>query len=349
MKQSEMSGVLQTKRIAVTGGTGLIGSHLVAELLKRGCRVKLLVRDMRRIGQLRETLSRMGAESYYGRIEFCETELNNPHTLTSALTDIEVVFHCAALVTLDPEEDEKVVLVNTEITTHVVNACLRCGVELLVHISSIATLGECRIGQNTVDEMCILSNPVGRSSYSVSKIYAENTVQRGMVEGLRAVIVNPSVVIGEGDLNSSSSRLVAYAMRRRLFYTNGVKGYVDVRDVARAAVGLAEMPQAIGKRFIVSAENLTFGTLFSMAARISGHWPPLIPVERRVLTGIYKVEKLLNKWFGRRPILSETLIANACDESYYDNSRMKNLVGFTYTPIRETLERVIHYYKRQTK
>lgn len=349
MKQSEMSGVLQTKRIAVTGGTGLIGSHLVAELLKRGCRVKLLVRDMRRIGQLRETLSRMGAESYYGRIEFCETELNNPHTLTSALTDIEVVFHCAALVTLDPEEDEKVVLVNTEITTHVVDACLRCGVELLVHISSIATLGECRIGQNTVDEMCILSNPVGRSSYSVSKIYAENTVQRGMVEGLRAVIVNPSVVIGEGDLNSSSSRLVAYAMRRRLFYTNGVKGYVDVRDVARAAVGLAEMPQAIGKRFIVSAENLTFGTLFSMAARISGHWPPLIPVGRRVLTGIYKVEKLLNKWFGRRPILSETLIANACDESYYDNSRMKNLVGFTYTPIRETLERVIHYYKRQTK
>ena len=349
MKQSEMSGVLQTKRIAVTGGTGLIGSHLVAELLKRGCRVKLLMRDMRRIGQLRETLSRMGAESYYGRIEFCETELNNPHTLTSALTDIEVVFHCAALVTLDPEEDEKVVLVNTEITTHVVNACLRCGVELLVHISSIATLGECRIGQNTVDEMCILSNPVGRSSYSVSKIYAENTVQRGMVEGLRAVIVNPSVVIGEGDLNSSSSRLVAYAMRRRLFYTNGVKGYVDVRDVARAAVGLAEMPQAIGKRFIVSAENLTFGTLFSMAARISGHWPPLIPVGRRVLTGIYKVEKLLNKWFGRRPILSEALIANACDESYYDNSRMKNLVGFTYTPIRETLERVIHYYKRQTK
>lgn len=349
MKQSEMSGVLQTKRIAVTGGTGLIGSHLVAELLKRGCRVKLLVRDMRRIGQLRETLSRMGAESYYGRIEFCETELNNPHTLTSALTDIEVVFHCAALVTLDPEEDEKVVLVNTEITTHVVNACLRCGVELLVHISSIATLGECRIGQNTVDEMCILSNPVGRSSYSVSKIYAENTVQRGMVEGLRAVIVNPSVVIGEGDLNSSSSRLVAYAMRRRLFYTNGVKGYVDVRDVARAAVGLAEMPQAIGKRFIVSAENLTFGTLFSMAARISDHWPPLIPVGRRVLTGIYKVEKLLNKWFGRRPILSETLIANACDESYYDNSRMKNLLNFTYTPIRETLERVVHYYKGQTK
>ena len=148
-------------------------------------------------------------------------------------------------------------------------------------------------------------------------------------------------------MNSSSSRLVAYAMRRRLFYTNGVKGYVDVRDVARAAVGLAEMPQAIGKRFIVSAENLTFGTLFSMAARISGHWPPLIPVGRRVLTGIYKVEKLLNKWFGRRPILSETLIANACDESYYDNSRMKNLVGFTYTPIRETLERVIRYYKRQ--
>lgn len=347
MKQSEMSGVLQTKRIAVTGGTGLIGSHLVAELLKRGCRIRLLVRDMRRVGQLHKTLSRMEADSYFGRIEFYETELNNPHTLASALAGVGVVFHCAALVTFDPEKDEKVVAVNTEITTHVVNACLRCGVGLLVHVSSIATLGSCRPGQRAIDETCILSNPVGRSPYSVSKIYAENAVQRGMVEGLRAVIVNPSVVIGEGDLNSSSSRLVAYAMRRRLFYTNGVKGYVDVRDVARAAVSLAEMPQAIGKRFIVSAENLTFGTLFSMAARISDHWPPLIPLGRRVLTGIYKVEKLLNKWFGRRPILSEALIANACDMSYYDNSRMKNLLNFTYTPIRETLERVIRYYKRQ--
>lgn len=217
----------------------------------------------------------------------------------------------------------------------------------MVHISSIATLGNCRLGQRAIDETCILNNPVGRSPYSVSKIYAENAVQRGMVEGLRAVIVNPSVVIGEGDLNSSSSRLVAYAMHRRVFYTKGVKGYVDVRDVARAAVRLAETPQAVGKRFIVSAENLSFGALFSMAARVSGHRPPLIPLGRRVLTGIYKVEKLLNKWFGRRPILSEALIANACDMSYYDNSRMKNLLNFTYTPIRETLERVIRYYKRQ--
>lgn len=347
MKQSEMSGVLQTKRIAVTGGTGLIGSHLVAELLKRGCRIRLLVRDMRRVGQLHKTLSRMEADSYFGRIEFYETELNNPHTLAAALTDMEVVFHCAALVTFDPEKDEKVVAVNTEITMHVVNACLRCGVGLLVHVSSIATLGSCRPGQRAIDETCILSNPVGRSPYSVSKIYAENVVQRGMVEGLRAVIVNPSVVIGEGDMNSSSSRLVAYAMHRRVFYTKGVKGYVDVRDVARAAVRLAETPQAVGKRFIVSAENLSFGALFSMAARVSGHWPPLIPLGRRVLTGFYKVEKLLNKWFDRRPILSEALIANACDMSYYDNSRMKNLLNFTYTPIRETLERVIRYYKRQ--
>lgn len=347
MKQSEMSGVLQTKRIAVTGGTGLIGSHLVAELLKRGCRIRLLVRDMRRVGQLHKTLSRMEADSYFGRIEFYETELNNPHTLAAALTDMEVVFHCAALVTFDPEKDEKVVAVNTEITTHVVNACLRCGVGLLVHVSSIATLGSCRPGQRAIDETCILSNPVGRSPYSVSKIYAENAVQRGMVEGLRAVIVNPSVVIGEGDMNSSSSRLVAYAMHRRVFYTKGAKGYVDVRDVARATVRLAETPQAVGKRFIVSAENLSFGALFSMAARVSGHWPPLIPLGRRVLTGFYKVEKLLNKWFDRRPILSEALIANACDMSYYDNSRMKNLLNFTYTPIRETLERVIRYYKRQ--
>lgn len=170
----------------------------------------------------------------YDRIEFRQTALNNPHTLREAVRGTQVLFHCAAQVSFDPERADDIVSSNTEITTHIVNSCLECGVGLLVHCSSIATLGEPRHEGEPVTESCTLDSPVGKSAYAISKIYAENIVRRGIAQGLKAVIVNPAIVIGEGNWTSGSSLLIAFGARGGFFYTRGVKSYVDVRDVARA-------------------------------------------------------------------------------------------------------------------
>lgn len=220
-----------------------MGSHLTAELLREGCSVRLIVRNAGKTDLLKATLRRMGVADRYDRIEFRQTALNNPHTLREAVRGTQVLFHCAAQVSFDPERADDIVSSNTEITTHIVNSCLECGVGLLVHCSSIATLGEPRHEGEPVTESCTLDSPVGKSAYAISKIYAENIVRRGIAQGLKAVIVNPAIVIGEGNWTSGSSLLIAFGARGGFFYTRGVKSYVDVRDVARAMVLLAQRPE----------------------------------------------------------------------------------------------------------
>lgn len=184
-----------------------MGSHLTAELLREGCSVRLIVRNAGKTDLLKATLRRMGVVDRYDRLEFRQTALNNPHTLREAVPG--VLRSCstgAAQVSFDPERADDIVSSNTEITTHIVNSCLECGVGLLVHCSSIATLGEPRHEGEPVTESCTLDSPVGKSAYAISKIYAENIVRRGIAQGLKAVIVNPAIVIGEGNWTSGSSR-----------------------------------------------------------------------------------------------------------------------------------------------
>ena len=125
-----------------------MGSHLVAELLCAGCTVRMLVRDIKRQQLLHRTLERMGVSSFYDRIEFRETALNNPYALREAVEGTDVLFHCAAQVSFDPERSDEIIVANTELATHVVNACLDSGVGLLVHVSSVATLGPARPGRS---------------------------------------------------------------------------------------------------------------------------------------------------------------------------------------------------------
>ena len=255
-----------------------MGSHLTAELLREGCSVRLIVRNAGKTDLLKATLRRMGVADRYDRIEFRQTALNNPHTLREAVRGTQVLFHCAAQVSFDPERADDIVSSNTEITTHIVNSCLECGVGLLVHCSSIATLGEPRHEGEPVTESCTLDSPVGKSAYAISKIYAENIVRRGIAQGLKAVIVNPAIVIGEGNWTSGSSLLIAFGARGGFFYTRGVKSYVDVRDVARAMVLLAQRPETAGSRFILSADSLSFRDFFGIVARAAGRPAPSTPI-----------------------------------------------------------------------
>ena len=340
---------LTEKKIAVTGGTGMLGSHLVAALLNEGCGVRLLVREESDRELLRRTLERTGTAALYDKIEFRPTALNNPHELGEALRGIDIVFHCAARVSFDPAEAEAVVSSNTEIATHIVNSCLECGVELLVHVSSIATLGRPLDADAPITENCILNSLVGRSAYAVSKIYAENTVRRGMQQGLRAVIVNPSIILGEGDWRRGSAALIAQAVRNRLFYTEGVKGYVDVRDVARAMIRLAGTPQAAGKRFIVSAGDLSFRELADRVAETAGHARPRIRVGKTVLQMLARLDDRLSRATGRKRMLPDSFVTDATDSLRYDGSELLRTIDFRYTPLKETVARVVRAYLEDRK
>ena len=321
-----------------------MGSHLTAELLREGCSVRLIVRNAGKTDLLKATLRRMGMADRYDRIEFRQTALNNPHTLREAVRGTQVLFHCAAQVSFDPERADDIVSSNTEITTHIVNSCLECGVGLLVHCSSIATLGEPRHEGEPVTESCTLDNPVGKSAYAISKIYAENIVRRGIAQGLKAVIVNPAIVIGEGNWTSGSSLLIAFGARGGFFYTRGVKSYVDVRDVARALVLRAQRPETAGSRFILSADSLSFRDFFGIVARAAGRPAPSIPIGKPALRMASKLDERISRMTGREYLLSPSVVENASSRSRHCGELISRTTGFRYTPLHETLKRVTRAY-----
>ena len=160
-----------------------MGSHLTAELLREGCSVRLIVRNAGKTDLLKATLRRMGMADRYDRIEFRQTALTTPPTLREAVRGTQVLFHCAAQVSFDPERADDIVSSNTEITTHIVNSCLECGVGLLVHCSSIATLGEPRHEGEPVTESCTLDSPVGKSAYAIIPGASKATSTSGMSPG----------------------------------------------------------------------------------------------------------------------------------------------------------------------
>ncbi len=335
-------------RVAVTGSTGMLGGCLVAELLRRGYgHIVLPVRSLARLDVLKSTLARLGADPHTGALYPVEANLNDPAALREALAGVDAVFHCAAEVSLRDGDPARLIETNVEITTHVVDAALACGVRRMVHVSSIAALGEARRAGELIDETCGLEEMAGTSPYGISKFLSENRAWRGRTEGLEVVVVNPAVILGEGDWHSGGSTLIIPTAAGGMpFYTSGAVGYVDVRDVARAMVSLCECPAADGERFILCGANLSYREFFTAVAGFAGKRPPRFEAGKFLLGLVWRSERLLSKISGYEPKLSRAAVNSALRTSLYDGGKITRFIkDFSYTPVMETIERVVKAYK----
>ncbi len=347
---------MKDERALVTGSTGMVGSHLVAELLRRGYGdIVLPVRSLERLDALAATLRREGfaelaekiaAKDYEGPLHPAEVALNDPQGLREAFAGVGVAFHCAAVVSMTGDDAAGLIETNVEITEHVVDAAVACGVRRLVHTSSVAALGEVPEGEKFITESTDLENLAGTSPYGVSKFYAENRAWRGRTEGLEVVVVNPGIILGVGDWRSGGSTLIVpFAASGIPFYTTGVMGYVDVRDVARAEAGLADCDGADGQRFILVSENLSYKDLISRAAALAGKRPPKIRAGRLLIGAAWRGDRLRSKLTGRPQTLTRPAAEAALRECYYRGSKVREcLPDFRYTPVGHTLDRVLKAY-----
>ncbi len=343
------------KRVVVTGSTGMLGSHLVAELLRRGyADVVLPVRSRARLAALAATLRREGFEDLADQVmqdgakelHPVEVALNDPLGLKEAFAGADVVFHCAAAVSMSDDDPAGLIESNVEITTHVVDAAIACGVRRLVHASSVAALGEAPEGQKFIDEHTELENMAGTSPYGVSKFLSENRAWRGRTEGLQVVVVNPGIILGAGDWTSGGSTLIIpFAASGMPFYTDGVMGYVDVRDVARAEAELSECDKADGERFILVGENLTYKELISRVAVLAGKRPPKFRAGKGLLGLLWRTESLLSKVSRYKVKMTRSAAQAASRACYYNGNKIKGfLPDFRYTPIGFTIDRVLKAY-----
>jgi len=331
----------------VTGGTGIVGAHVLNELLDRGRSVRALHRPGSDRDVVRHILRHYHADgdARFARIDWAEGDLLDPDALAVAMRGMERVFHCAALVSFDPRDNEALFRHNIGGTANVVNTMLAEGVTRLAHVSSTATIGT--KGNGSADNENDPFDEEGPASgYALSKHGAEMEVQRGIAEGLHAVLVNPCVIIGPGPRHGRSSLTIVERMRKgSRFYPQGSNAVVDARDVATALVRLMDEGKA-GERHLLIGENITYKDLFSTIARAAGQRAPGIPIPPWTLGIAWRLERL-RTLFGGRPLVTRNSARTASRPRLYDGSKARAVLGMEFRKAREAVENTERFLRDQ--
>jgi len=319
--------------VFVTGGTGLIGSFLLWALRARGLAVRALHRGA------------VPTNAAPG-VEWLAGDLLDTEQMRAALTpDVTHVFHCAGLVSYAPQDEDLLLDVNVQGTAIVVDACLeRPGIRL-VHVSSVAALGEPAAralpgpdGRIVVTETAAWDLGAAHPAYATSKYLGELEVWRGTAEGLDAVMVNPSVVLGPGDWSRSSTRLLRYAHQQHRFYTRGLLNFVDVRDVVAQLLALGfDHPELSGERYILSAEAVPLGEFFRVAAAAMRRRAPSVAVPDWAAEVIWHLEHVRAVLTGARPLITRDTARAGRRPMVYGHAKVQSATGLAFRPLADTL------------
>lgn len=337
--------------IFVTGGTGLVGSHLILALLQKGSRVKALIRSENRIPQVRKVFSWYvkDPDSLLGQVEWVIGDLSESVLLESFLEGVDTIYHCAAIVSFEKRNHRKMIRNNVEGTANLVDAALVMGVKRFCHVSSVSALGKTKDGDPVTEEISWV--PSRRNTgYSQSKFFSEAEVWRGVAEGLDSVVVNPSIIIGPGKWTSGSPAIFHLLNRGMKFYTPGGNGYVDVRDVVDAMVFLMEderFGESKNQRFLLNGENLTFLDLFSRISKIYGKPAPRFRASKWMMSVAWRVMALY-ALVSRKPAqITRETVASAMKMNLFDGSKISRMFSFQYRPIQEAIEHTASIYIRE--
>jgi dihydroflavonol-4-reductase len=312
------------KKILVTGAAGLVGNELIKQLLAAGENVKAICHS--------KPLSLS-----HPNLEIVQCDILDVVCLNEIMNGITHVYHSAALVSYDPKDKQKLLKINIEGTANVVNACIDAGVIKLLHVSSVAALGRIR-NDEMVSEKMNWTEETSNSIYGKSKYFGEMEVWRGIGEGLKAVIVNPSLILGGNNWETGSSAIFKNAYHEFKWYTEGVSGFVDVRDVARAMILLMNS-EITAERFVLNGENLSYREIFSSIAKCFGKKPPYKKVTPFLAELIWRLEEIKTKFTGTKHLLTKETVRTAQAKVYFDNRKILNaLPGFQFRKIKDTIE-----------
>ena len=338
-------------KVLVTGGTGFLGSYLIKELMAKGH----TVRALRRSGATLPFYSGAGWEkgadwgkADWEKVEWFEGDIRDISGLEEAMAGVNAVIHAAAKVSYSGKDRRELFGVNIEGTMHVVNAALEQGVKRFIHVSSVAALGR-TAGDGEVTEEKVWEDSKLNTSYAVSKFHGEMEVWRGFGEGLPVAIVNPSTLLGYGDWNHSSCTLFRSAFQEFPWYTEGVNGFVDVTDTARAVVRLLESDIS-GQRYILNGDNWSFRRLFGAMAAGFGKKPPYREATPFLSGVAWRMEKIKSLLTGRPSLVTRESARVAGSRTFFDNGKiLRQLPDFRFTPLEETIGAACRAYLEQAE
>lgn len=314
------------KRVLLTGATGFLGSYVARLLVAQNYQVIAIHRATSKfdlVAQVRD------------EIEWIECDLENLISHEEIFARIDIVIHCAALISFQPEDRARMYKTNVEATRDLVNLSLDNDIERFIHVSSIAALGRHKNDEVLNEQVEWQDGPLN-TSYGISKQMAEREVWRGSAEGLDILILNPSLIIGAGYWAEGSPALLAKVHKGLSFYPTGTTGFVDVRDVAAFCV-LAITSSKSGFRFIVSAQDMSYQDFFSKLSIAFGKKTPRIPLTKTLISIAWRLDFILAKILRKKRLLSKETLEAASRNGFYDNSLSQSSFKFDYRDIETSL------------
>ncbi|NND11245.1 MAG: NAD-dependent epimerase/dehydratase family protein [Flavobacteriaceae bacterium] len=330
--------------ILVTGGTGLVGAHLLHRLVQSEDKVRAIYRNPDKIEAVRSVFKYFtdDVESLFEKIEWIKADILDIPSLNDCFVDISQVYHCAALVSFDPNDYHVLRKTNIEGTANVVNQCLAKGIKKLCYVSSVAAIGDERPGHEITEESPW--NPeADHNVYSITKYGAEMEVWRGTQEGLKSVIVNPGIILGGGFWRSGSGSLFKRISKGLKYYTNGKTGYVDIHDV----VGIMEQlmkSDIINERFILISENWSFKEFTQSVATKLGSKVPYKQVKPWLLKVAWRLDWLRHAIRGKRRKITRQTANSLMTEKIFSNEKIKKVLDFEFKPLETSIDEVCQLF-----
>ncbi|MCK9203749.1 MAG: NAD-dependent epimerase/dehydratase family protein [Bacteroidales bacterium] len=329
--------------ILVTGGTGLLGSHLLFDLVQSGKPVRAIKRKNSDTNMVAKIFSYYipDARDLASEIQWVEADLLDFGAMEDALEGITEIYHAGAVVSFYPKDHKAMLKVNIEGTANLVNQAIDHKVEKFCYVSSVATMGRAENNGLTSEETYWVTSRKN-SVYSISKYGAEREVWRGMEEGLKAVIINPSVILGPGFWNDNSGlfRLVWEGLK---YYTQGVNGYVDVRDIVKAMTGLMDN-NIFGQRFICSSENVSYKDFFTMIAKYLHKPAPSVNVPMALTSLAWRVETIRAFLTGSKPEVTREMAITTTQKYTYTHEKLCQTLNFKFRPVEESIREICGFF-----
>ena len=328
--------------VFVTGGTGLLGSHLIYSLVTSGEKVRATFRDASKIQRVSSLFDFYSSAHLFDQIEWLSCDVLDVVTLETAMKGCDEVYHCAAQVSFLSKDFQSMLKINREGTANVVNCALSLSVERFCYVSSTAAIGKTSDALDTYfvveTNKWIPTDP--HSGYAISKYVAENEVWRGIEEGLNAVIINPSVIIGPGSWNESSLTIFRTLSKGLKFYTAGSNAFVDVRDVVKAMRLLIKTPSSFHQRYLCTGTNTSFLNLFQLIAKEMKIKPPSL-FAGKFLSGLaWRISSFIG-WFTGKVAITKDSAKSAQSKVIYDSNKLISTLNFQFKSLEETIQHAV--------
>lgn len=324
--------------VLVTGGTGLVGSHLLLHLIENGENVRAIYRTKNNIQKAKSVFELYKKEALFEKIEWLEADILEVPSLENAFINIDYVYHCAALISFDPKDEEALRKINIEGTANMVNFSIALGVKKFCFVSSIAALGDLAPHETYITEETDWNPEKPHSDYAISKYGSEMEVWRAHQEGLDVIIVNPGVILGPipktKNKQQGSAELYLKVANGLSFYTLGSTGFITVDDVVKISHQLMNS-EIKNERFTLIADNIVFKNILDTIAEALKVKKPSIHAKPLFMNFLWMADGIFSTLFFQKRRLTKATAKASYSKNLYSNEKIKTALGTVFTDVHQ--------------